>query len=394
MSRTVRAQELANESNEKIAQETNQANRDIASQANEYNYRMFSEQNQWNLDQWNRENAYNDPSAQVERYIKAGINPLWALGNGDPGAAQHLESASAQPAEVAKMEPWRVNPEFDPYLAQHVANINTAANNLVNGLQGFAQLGLQAQDVETRARVGTTQAELNRASAVEKKASAVGREIENAWNLDTFGVRAKAESQKLHNMEEQYNNMKADTSEKEAKRLEIDAHRDLIREQTNAVIAGIRQRDRELMIQQQSVGVQQQSVDVQRSRYELESERFSKELQKWNNEALLTYMYKFGREVSGEMSAKVGAEGLGVSGRAGIKEMTPATLEKAKQAGIVILERFAENPSESQASDASQAAELVSLIQAEQRRRQVIPIDKLFNSSSSSILNPSEHWNQ
>lgn len=75
-SSTVKAQKLANQANIQIAQETNQANRDIAEAQNILNYKMFNEQNDWNLAQWNRQNEYNSPSAQLERYMKAGINPF------------------------------------------------------------------------------------------------------------------------------------------------------------------------------------------------------------------------------------------------------------------------------------------------------------------------------
>lgn len=393
MSRTVKAQKSANATNLQIAQETNQANRDIASEANQWNWANLQAQNEWNVQQWERENAYNEPSAQIERYLKAGINPLWAISNGDPGNAQHLESGSPLPAEVARMEAARVQPEYDPYLAQHIANINTAARDIVNGVQGFGRLGLMEQDVATRAAVGSSQIALNKASAIERRATAEGKSLENQWNLTTFGVRAKAESQKLYNMEQQYKQMQVDTELAKSKIEEIDAHKQLISEQTNAVIASIRQKDRQLDIMQQGVDVQRQGVDVQREQLSLDSERFSAELQKWNNDALLTYMYKFGREIKGELSGKVGVEGLGVSGSAGIRELTPATMAKAKEAGIVFLQRYSENPSPEMAEGAAEAARLVRMIQDEQARRQIIPVDVLFNSSSSSVLNPHDSWN-
>ena len=394
MSSTVRAQELANEANIQNTRETNQANKEIAHEANLYNRENLALQNQWNIEQWNRENEYNDPSAQMERYIKAGINPLFALGNMDSGIAQHLESGDPQPAEVARMQAPHVEPEYDPYLAQHVANINTAARDVVNALQSDFRLGLMNRDVSTRELVGASQASLNRASAVEKKATAEGKSIENQWNLATFGVRAHAESQKLANMYQQLKGFEADTELAKSKKLEINAHKELIREQTNAVIASIRQRDRQLDIMQQGVNVQSKGVDVQRSQYKLDSERFHAEVTKWNNDALLQYMYKFGREISGEMSGNVGVKGFGISGKAGIRELTPATMAKAEEAGIVFLQRYAENPTSEMAEHAQEAARIVRLIQDEKVRRQVIPVDQLFDSTNSSVLNPSDNWNQ
>lgn len=56
-------------------QEENRKNR-------EYNLMLARQQNAWNVEQWERENEYNDPSAQMERYKKAGLNPNLIYGNG------------------------------------------------------------------------------------------------------------------------------------------------------------------------------------------------------------------------------------------------------------------------------------------------------------------------
>ena len=92
-SSTVRAQREANITNAGIARETNQTNVDIAESANRWNYQMFNEQNAWNYDQWLREIEYNSPKQQVQRYLEAGINPLWAMQSGDAGQAHQLTSA-------------------------------------------------------------------------------------------------------------------------------------------------------------------------------------------------------------------------------------------------------------------------------------------------------------
>lgn len=405
-SATVDAQKLANASNELIAEKTNAANEGMTRQTNEMNYKIASEanafnreslemQNQWNIQQWERENAYNDPSAQVERYLKAGINPLWAMTGSSPGNAQHLESGDPLPAEVAQMqaphhEPWRVQPEYDPYVAQHIANINTAVRDMVNGFQTAADLALKKEDVDTRRAAQQSRSAFDLASAGEKRAATTGREIENSWNLNTFDVRAKAESQKLYNMTKQYDLLDANTEEAKAKKLEIDEHRNLIREQTNQVIAGIRQRDRELDIMQQNANTSREAVQVNKDRLKLDDERFNAEIDKWNNDALLQYMYKFGRTISGEMSAKVGLEGLGVSGKAGLRETTPADVEKMISCGVKVIERYGNDPTEQNAQDAAEASRIIESLQRWQLQQQIIPVDALFNSTQSTIFNPPE----
>lgn len=70
--------------------ETNALNRELAYQ-----------QNEWNLQQWNRQNEYNSPSAQKQRYIDAGINPYFALGNISSGNAEGTLSS----ADLANQQP-------------------------------------------------------------------------------------------------------------------------------------------------------------------------------------------------------------------------------------------------------------------------------------------------
>lgn len=405
-SSTVTAQKLSNESNERIAQwandlnrqlteATNKQNYDIAHEANEYNRENLQLQNTWNIDQWNRENEYNDPSAQVERYLKAGINPLWAMSSAPPSQAQHLESGQIAPAEVARMEaphvsPWEVKPEYDPYLAQHISNINTSVRDMINGAQGLYDLNLKQQDVDTRRAAQLSRSTFDLASASEKRAATTGREIENSWNLMTFDSRAKTETQKLFNMQKQYDMLDANTEEAKAKKLQIDETRNLIREQTNQVIASIRQRDRELNIMQQNADINSANSITNAGKLALENERFSAEIDKWNNDALLQYMYKFGRTISGEMGASVGVEGLGVHGKAGLRETTPADVQKMIDCGVKIIERYGEDPSEQNAKDAAQAARIVQQLQDAQAKKSVIPVDALFNSTQSTIFNPSE----
>lgn len=51
--------------------------------------------NRFNVDFWRMQNEYNTPSAQMQRYLDAGINPYNALGNISSGSAESLSSANA-----------------------------------------------------------------------------------------------------------------------------------------------------------------------------------------------------------------------------------------------------------------------------------------------------------
>lgn len=56
--------------------------------------RLQEYQNQVSLDNWNLQNSYNDPSAQMQRYQDAGLNPLLIYGDG-AGSAGNASGAPA-----------------------------------------------------------------------------------------------------------------------------------------------------------------------------------------------------------------------------------------------------------------------------------------------------------
>lgn len=391
-SNVVTAQRLANEANVANTQNTNQTNLDIANKQIDLQLQLQREQNQWNLEQWNRENEYNSPAAQMERYIKAGINPIFALGGMDSGNSAHLESAGVNLPNPPVMDAPQVQPEYDPYLSQHIANINTAARDVVNGMQGFMDLALKGEDVETRRAAQITRSDLDRASALETRAKTKGQELTNEWTTATLSTRIHEESQKLQNLFAQERNLNADTEEAKAKRLEIEENKKFITQRIQESIANIRQRDFELSLKERGLQIDAKNAETNRLTYNLSSEKFEKEVQQWNNQNLLQFMYKFGRTITGSMNAKVGVEGLGISGSAGVRETTPADIAKMQACGITILQRAADNPTEENLKYAEEASKIITALEKQRVMREVIPVDALFNSTNSSILNPSERW--
>lgn len=110
----------ANATNLQIAREVNDTNKINNRETNDANKQLAAQQNQWNIDQWNRENAYNSPSAQVQRYLDAGVNPLAAMSSGSIGSgnAANLQSAPLAnqvpppPAVGATMQSPVLNPDM------------------------------------------------------------------------------------------------------------------------------------------------------------------------------------------------------------------------------------------------------------------------------------------
>lgn len=74
-----------------------------AKEQREWNEQMQDKQNAWNVDMWNMQNAYNSPSAQKERMLAAGLNPLnYGM---DSSNATELTSAQVNPYERASVQP-------------------------------------------------------------------------------------------------------------------------------------------------------------------------------------------------------------------------------------------------------------------------------------------------
>lgn len=88
------AQKKSNDANLQIARETNEANFKLA-------------QYQWdkNLEMWNMQNEYNSPSAQMQRFQAAGLNPNLIYGKGNSGNSSTLPQYSAPRMQSVTMQP-------------------------------------------------------------------------------------------------------------------------------------------------------------------------------------------------------------------------------------------------------------------------------------------------
>lgn len=73
-------------------------------QANNANIQIARENRDWNEAMWNKQNAYNTPSAQMQRYVDAGLNPNLIYGSGASGgnAGSVPSTAPAHVESVAK----------------------------------------------------------------------------------------------------------------------------------------------------------------------------------------------------------------------------------------------------------------------------------------------------
>ena len=102
-------------------QEENRKNR-------EYNLMLANLQNEWNVEQWERENEYNDPSAQMSRYVKAGLNPDLIYGQGANSiSARSPELTSGAPSSPVDMSALGQKPTIGQAATMALQNMATAA---------------------------------------------------------------------------------------------------------------------------------------------------------------------------------------------------------------------------------------------------------------------------
>ena len=136
-----KSQSDANKTNLQIARETNASNQQLA-----------EKQNQWNIDQWNRENEYNSASAQKQRLIDAGMNPMF--GDITPGTAQSVQSAPMANQQMAHVEK-------EDAFANAIPNAaNSAFNAIMQGATAKKALA-EADSAEAKANLDKQMAEYN-----------------------------------------------------------------------------------------------------------------------------------------------------------------------------------------------------------------------------------------
>lgn len=91
--------------------------------ANAQNRKSQKRADMYNQMQWNRQNAYNDPSAQMSRLRKAGLNPNMIYG-ASPSSATGNSGAQAAPSKMVNHE-----------MSDPSGSINTFANTQLKEVQ-------------------------------------------------------------------------------------------------------------------------------------------------------------------------------------------------------------------------------------------------------------------
>lgn len=88
-------QKSSNNRNLQQVMMANQANRELAEYQAQYNERM-----------WHMQNEYNSPSAQMERYASAGLNPNLVYGQGNNGNASNYPTYDRPTMQAGQVSPY------------------------------------------------------------------------------------------------------------------------------------------------------------------------------------------------------------------------------------------------------------------------------------------------
>lgn len=116
---------------------TNITNSKINKKNIDYSWKALNAQNEFNIQQWNRENAYNTPSAQMQRFAAAGINPWNAISNINGGEASSLTSA---PYSAPNMIPMQAPPDPLGGLFDNVSSALDGGLKILDVLKGKGTL--------------------------------------------------------------------------------------------------------------------------------------------------------------------------------------------------------------------------------------------------------------
>lgn len=382
---SVKAQRLANETNEKLADKANQLTRDL-----------FDAQNQWNLERRDEEWKYNEPSAQMERYIKSGINPMYALGNVSAGTAQQLTSAQPGAVQMAHVEP-----EYDTQLGAKISAIKGIGDTVMNGLQGFYKLALENRDVSTRERAQLSQEALNSADAMYKRSQTSGQDIFNKLNAATFEAQVSTKIAQLDqirsqikNTDEQSNLYKAQISNLDETKSQIRAMVKYIGAQTDSAIEATKQGWRKLAIEQQNADTnthnsyvtgfyQNENLKLNKDKFKFDVESFIQEYKQKSNSQLVqflegqqTWIDKFLPGVGMQIK-----ENLTQSDNF---ERVNAEIDRAHYVGTILRSRLEENPTDDNLKAYQKYVQFVDSLPSPP------PVQR--DPEVYDIANPSEKW--
>lgn len=177
----------------------------------QYNMQLAKQQNQWNIEQWNRENQYNDPSQQMERYKKAGLNPDLIYNN------QNLSASSPNLTAGSPATPTDYSNRKN--LGEIIANSANMALAISQSRKNNAEAHLLEE--QTPSLTEKVREEVNeirtRMNLTNKQAEKVGQEMDNLVTANSLlNEEVNKMKQEISNLKEDEVSKKIDNAVKSA----------------------------------------------------------------------------------------------------------------------------------------------------------------------------------
>lgn len=116
--------------------DTNNMQRDLTRETNAQNVELAQLQHQWDIDMWNMQNAYNSPSAQMQRFRQAGLNPSLMYGSGT-GIMNESAPAAVAPNMAGMLK--------TPQLHSLMQNLDFGGSSLLQSASDVALTDSQAR---------------------------------------------------------------------------------------------------------------------------------------------------------------------------------------------------------------------------------------------------------
>ena len=168
------------------------ANSKNVARTNAMNLQIARENNQFNQQMWEKNNAYNDPSAQKERLLKAGINPYVSASNGGTG----VSSIASKQVEGTMPSPMQPTYPGNALIA--------AGSSIANGVNMFMNQQLMAAQVKkANAEATTSAAQAKLANAQANKTAGVDTDLAHQ-NIENTAYKSRlvslqADAQEIQN---------------------------------------------------------------------------------------------------------------------------------------------------------------------------------------------------
>lgn len=362
----------------------NQLNAYVAQKSNELNYQMMNEQNLWNLERRNEEWAYNDPSAQMDRMIRAGINPVIAVGQLENSPAQQLTSADWQGAEgfQAAQSP-----------ALHGSDMLQAllrsGDGLINSLKQGADSFIDARRQALAESMAPSQVGKLEADAAESRKRAEVYETVRDFNSQSLSDRLDIISSTLENLQKQLSKTDQDTKTGKALQDKYEAESNLAREQVGFYKTQLDQGFMRLSIMSRFASSSDVNAQTAYKDYQVRKQLADFQMKHQKVADLLDYLRTYAVDIRGmaKGSVKLGLPGNQVTMSAeGEARGKMADSVQAQAALDALYDRYIDDPTPENLKAFSEGVDLVQPVLDIQPP--FLPSDNQRSPVSPQLMNP------